>query len=105
MGSTRPVMQKTPPSCTLEELRAMPELKGIPCYSFDAFDPTDEWEIGRDTTKITSLADVPEPHFLLLDTDTTPPSVISEGGLEVEKRLLIQTSRGRYMQLFVVDKK
>ena len=83
----------------------MPELRGIPCYSFDGFSPTEEWEIGRDTTKITSLSDVPEQRFLLLDTDTTPPAVIAEGRLDVEKRLLVQTSRGQYMQLFVVDKK
>ena len=105
MGSTRPVVQKTPPSCTLEELRVMPELRGIPCYSFDGFGPTEEWEIGRDTTKIASLSDVPEQRFLLLDTDTTPPAVITEDRLNVEKRLLVQTSRGQYMQLFVVDRK
>ena len=105
MGSTRPMVQKTAPSCTLEELRTMPELKGIACYSFDNFGPTEEWETGRDTTRISSLNDVPEDRFLLLDTDTTPPSVVSEGKLDVEKRLLVQTSRGQYMQLFVVDKK
>lgn len=105
MGSTRPVVQKTPPTCSLEELRTMPELSGMPCYSFDNFSPIEEWEIGRDTTRIASLDDVPDSRFLLLDTDTTPPAVITEQKLDVEKRFLIQMSRGQYMQLFVVDKK
>ncbi len=105
MGSTRPVVQKTPPTCTLEELRTMPELEGMPCYSFDSFSPTEEWETGRDTTRIASLDDVPESRFLLLDTDTTPPDAITRNQLNVEKKFLVQTSRGHYMLLFVVDKK
>ena len=104
MGTHRPVVQKTPPTCSLEEIRTLPRLEGLPCYSFDGFDPTEEWEIGRDTTKISSLNDVPEQTFLLLDTDTTPPAVISQGRLTVEERFLIQTSRNRYIQLFVVKK-
>ena len=105
MGSTRPVVQKTPPTCSLEEIRTLPRLEGMHCYSFDAFAPTEEWEIGRDTAKITSLNDVPEQTFLLLDTDTTPPAVISQSELHVEERFLLQTSRNRYIQLFVVRKK
>ena len=105
MGSTRPVVQKTPPTCSLEELHALPELAGIPCYSFDNFSPTEEWEAGRDTTRIASLDEVPESRFLLLDTDTTPPDVVSQNRLNVEKTFLIQTSRNRYIQLFVVTKK
>lgn len=105
MGSTRPVVQKVAPTCSLEELRTLPRLNGLPCYSFDNFSPTEEWEIGRDTTRIASLGDVPESRFLLLDTDTTPPAVIEQGQLNVEERLLVQTSRNHYMQLFIVDKK
>ena len=105
MGSTRPVVQKVAPACSLEELRTLPRLNGLLCYSFDNFSPTEEWEIGRDTTRIVSLGDVPESRFLLLDTDTTPPAVIEQGQLNVEERLLVQTSRNQYMQLFIVDKK
>ncbi|WP_346666058.1 hypothetical protein [uncultured Mailhella sp.] len=105
MGSTRPVVQKVAPTCSLEELRTLPRLNGLLCYSFDNFSPTEEWEIGRDTTRIVSLGDVPESRFLLLDTDTTPPAVIEQGQLNVEERLLVQTSRNQYMQLFIVDKK
>ncbi len=104
MGSTRPVVQKTPPTCSLEELRGLPRLAGLPCYSFDNFSPTEEWEIGRDTTKISSLDDVPQQRFLLLDTDTTPPDVVSQGKVRVEERFLVQTSRNDYLLLFIADK-
>lgn len=103
MGSTRPVVQKTPPTCSLEELRTLPRLEGLPCYSFNNFGPTEEWEIGRDTTRITSLDNVPEKRFLLLCTSTSTPKVMEQ--LDVEERFLVQTSRNQYMQLFVVKKK
>ncbi len=105
MGSARPIIQKTPPSCSLKDARALPELAALPCYSFDDFSPIEEWELGRDTTKITSLADVPEQRFLLLDTDTTPLDPAAADDLNVEKRFLLQTSRGKYIQLFIVSKK
>ena len=105
MESTRPVVQKTAPTCSLEELRTLPELEDIPCYSFDNFSPTEEWEIGRDTTRIASIDEVPEPRFLLLRTGTNPPAVVSEGKVEVEKRFLVQTSRNDYLLLYIVHKK
>ena len=106
MGSTRPVVQKTPPTCSLEELRTLPRLEGLPCYSFDNFSPTEEWETGRDTTRIASLGDVPEKRFLLLDTDTTPPAVLEgDSPLRVVERFLVQTSRNDYITLFIVEKK
>ena len=106
MGSTRPVVQKTPPTCSLEELRSLPRLQELPCYSFDGFGPTEEWETGKDTTHITSLDNVPETRFLLLDTDTTPPAVLNEPSpLRVVERFLVQTSRNAYITLFIVEKK
>ncbi len=105
MGATRPIVQKTPPTCSLEEVRTLPELATLPCYSFDHVGPINEWEVGRDAKTITSLADVPEKRFLLLDTDSTPPDVISDHTLNVEKRFLLQTSRGPYIQLFMVNKR
>ena len=103
-GSTRPIIQKIPPTCSLEELRTLPRIASLPCYSFDNFNPTDEWEIGRDTTRISSLSDIKQKTFLLLDTDTTPPAALSENGVRVMERFLVQTSRNSYMQLFVVEK-
>lgn len=107
MGSARPVVQKTPPTCSLEELRSLPRVQELPCYSFDGFGPTEEWEIGKDTTLITSLDAVPETRFLLLDTDTTPPAVLEgeASPLRVVERFLVQTSRNDYITLFIVEKK
>lgn len=106
MGSARPVMQKTPPTCSLEELRSMPKLQALPCYSFDNFSPIEEWEIGKDTTHINSLDDVPYARFLLLDTDTTLPDVLEgDSPLHVDERYLVQTSRNKYITLFIVEKK
>ena len=103
MGSTRPVVQKTPPTCSLEELRTLPRIKGLPCYSFNNFGPTEEWEIGRDTTRIASFSDVPDQKFLLLDTDTTPPAALEKDpSLHVQERFLVQTSRNQYMLLLLV---
>lgn len=106
MGSHRPVVQKVPPSCSLEELRSLPRLAMLPFYSMDGFSPTEEWETGRDITRISSPADVPEQRFALLDTDTTPPECLREGAssLRTVETFLIQTSRNRYMTLFIVEK-
>ena len=106
MGDTRPVVQKIPPTCSLEELRALPQLQSLPCYSLDDFSPTEEWEIGKDVTRVATLSEVPQEQFLLLDTDTTPPAILekNKSSLHVLERFLIQTSRNRYMMLFVVSK-
>jgi 4-amino-4-deoxy-L-arabinose transferase-like glycosyltransferase len=101
-GSTRPMMQKTPPTCTLEEFRTLPRLEGLPFYSFGGFGPTEEWEAGRDITFAESLSVIPEQRFVLLGNIGGVEE--ADHSLRISERFLIQTSRGKYLKFSVVER-
>ena len=108
MGSTRPVVQKVAPSYSLEELHRLPQLAELPFYSLDGVGPVEEWEVGRDVTCVTSMGEIPERRFVLVDTDTTPPDFLREGSsqdFDVRERILVQTTDNDYLTLFILERK
>ena len=108
MGSTRPVVQKVAPSYSLEELHSLPHLATLPFYSLDGVGPVEEWEVGRDVTCVTSMGEIPERRFVLVDTDTTPPDFLREGSsqdFDVRERILVQTTDNDYLTLFILERK
>ena len=101
-GSTRPMMQKVVPTCSLEEFRTLPRLAGLPFYSFGGFGPTEEWEAGRDITLAESLSAIPEQRFVLLGD--VRRAAEKEPVLRIDESFLIQTSRGKYLKFSVVER-
>jgi hypothetical protein len=103
-GSHRPIMQKTAPSCALEEFRTLPRLAGLPFYSLEGFGPIEEWEAGRDMTQISSLDSIKDSRFVLFASSKAKAADLNAKGLSVAEEFLIQTSRGRYHRFFVLER-
>lgn len=103
-GSHRPIMQKTAPTCALEEFRTLPRLAGLPFYSLEGFGPIEEWEAGRDMTRVPSLEGIKEGRFVLFASRKSKAAEFSGKGLHVAEEFLIQTSRGRYHKFFVLER-
>ncbi|WP_446424540.1 ArnT family glycosyltransferase [Mailhella sp.] len=103
-GSHRPIMQKTAPTCALEEFRTLPRLAGLPFYSLDGFGPIEEWEAGRDMTRVPSLEGIKENRFVLFASRQAKAAEFSGKGLNVSEEFLLQTSRGRYHKFFVLER-
>ncbi len=106
MGSARPVVQSIAPTCSLEELHRLPQMAGLPFYSLDGISPVEEWEVGRDITCVSAPSDIPEQRFVLVDTDTTPPGFLREGGeFGILERILVQTTDNKYLTLFLLERR
>ena len=97
-------MQKTAPTCALEEFRTLPRLAGLPFYSLEGFGPIEEWEAGRDMTRVPSLDGIKEGRFVLFASRKSKAAEFSGKGLHVAEEFLIQTSRGRYHKFFVLER-
>lgn len=103
-GSHRPIIQKMPPTCALEDFRTLPRLAGLPFYSLDGFGPIEEWEAGRDMTRVPELSAIKEQRFVLMTGRKAKAADFGPQNLNVAEEFLIQTSRGRYHRFFVLER-